>query len=387
MDRQPSLRLDPNTGFLADPNGQRVCALLESGGHQALFVGGCVRNAVFGAPASDVDIATDAHPDEVMTLAKAHGVRAVPTGIEHGTVTLVLNNVPFEVTTFRRDVATDGRRAVVAFSDRMEDDARRRDFTMNALYADRHGELYDPVGGLPDAQARRVRFIDDPVQRIQEDYLRILRFFRFGAWYADAALGWDADALSAIAQTLDGLRSLSAERVGSEMIKLLAAPDPAPAVAVMARTGVLRTLLPGADPTLLGPVVHLEGAAPLDPVTRLATLGGQGVAERLRLSRRQQKQLDMTRTLAGTTRGLRALGQVGGDAAAGAAVLRAAMTNTPLPGGWRDDIAVGARATFPVTAADLPTLDGPALGQRLKALKQDWLASDLSLTKTQLLDG
>lgn len=252
MDRQPSLRLDPNTGFLADPNGQRVCALLESGGHQALFVGGCVRNAVLGAPASDVDIATDAHPDEVMTLAKAHDVRAVPTGIEHGTVTLVLDNVPFEVTTFRRDVATDGRRAVVAFSDRMEDDARRRDFTMNALYADRHGELYDPVGGLPDAQARRVRFIDDPVQRIQEDYLRILRFFRFGAWYADAALGWDADALSAIAQTLDGLRSLSAERVGAEMIKLLAAPDPAPAVAVMARTGVLHTLLPGADPTLLG---------------------------------------------------------------------------------------------------------------------------------------
>ncbi|MEO0704030.1 MAG: CCA tRNA nucleotidyltransferase, partial [Pseudomonadota bacterium] len=185
MDRQPAFRLDPNTGFLADPKGQTVCRTLEDAGHMAYFVGGCVRNAVMGVAASDVDIATDATPDDVMRIADAAGLRAVPTGIDHGTVTLVIDGTPFEVTTFRRDVATDGRRAVVAFSGDMEEDARRRDFTMNALYADRHGWLHDPVVGLADAQARRVRFIDDPVQRIREDYLRILRFFRFSAWYAD----------------------------------------------------------------------------------------------------------------------------------------------------------------------------------------------------------
>ena len=189
MDRQPAFRLDPDTGFLADPKGQTICAALEGAGHAAFFVGGCVRNAVMGVAASDVDIATDATPDRVMDIAKAAGMRAVPTGVEHGTVTLVTLGVPFEVTTFRKDVATDGRRAVVAFSSDMDADARRRDFTMNALYADRHGWVHDPVGGLPDAQARRVRFIDDPVQRIREDYLRTLRFCRFSAWYADPGLG------------------------------------------------------------------------------------------------------------------------------------------------------------------------------------------------------
>ncbi len=388
MDRQPAFRLDPDTGFLADPKGQTICAALEGAGHAAFFVGGCVRNAVMGVAASDVDIATDATPDRVMDIAKAAGMRAVPTGVEHGTVTLVILGVPFEVTTFRKDVATDGRRAVVAFSSDMDADARRRDFTMNALYADRHGWVHDPVGGLPDAQARRVRFIDDPVQRIREDYLRTLRFCRFSAWYADPGLGWDPDALAAIADTLAGLETLSAERVGSEMLKLLAAPDPVPAVAVMAQVGVLGVVLPGADPRLLGPLVHSEGHTTPDPITRLAALGGQDVGNALRLSKRQSKQLDLTRTLAGTTRGFRVLGHLGGHAAAtGAALLRSAMLETALPVGWENEIAEGVDAVFPVNAADLPDLEGPALGQRLKALKQDWLASNLSLSKAALLGG
>ncbi|WP_299684540.1 CCA tRNA nucleotidyltransferase [uncultured Tateyamaria sp.] len=365
-----------------------MCGLLEDAGHCAYFVGGCVRNAVMGVAASDVDIATDASPDDVMHIAEEGGVRAVPTGLDHGTVTLVIDGTPYEVTTFRRDVDTDGRRAVVVFSTRMDDDARRRDFTMNALYADRHGWVHDPVGGLRDAQARRVRFIDDPVQRIREDYLRALRFFRFSAWYADPDLGWDADALAAIAETLDGLHTLSAERVGAETLKLLSAPNPAPAVSVMARVGVLARLIPGADDTMIGPVVHMGDAVPADPITRLAALGGQDVGDRLRLSRNQQKQLDAVRSLSGSTRGFRALGYLAGVAAAqGAAILRAATMHTPLPGGWQDEIATGADTKFPVTAADFPDLQGPALGQRLKALKQDWLASDLSLTKEALLGG
>ncbi|WP_415922410.1 CCA tRNA nucleotidyltransferase [Tateyamaria sp. SN6-1] len=385
MDRQPSFQLDPDIGFLADPKGQFVCGLLEDAGHQALFVGGCVRNAIMGVAASDVDIATDAQPTDVMRIAEAAGVRAVPTGIDHGTVTLIVDGTPFEITTFRRDVETDGRRAVVAFSSRVEDDARRRDFTMNALYADRRGVVQDPVGGLRDAQARRVLFIDDPVQRIREDYLRTLRFFRFSAWYADPAQGWDADALAAIADTLDGLQSLSAERVGAEMLKLLSAPDPTPAVSVMAQVGVLGVLLPGAEARMLGPVVHMEDGA-VDPITRLAAVGGENVADRLRLSRKQGKQLEATRTLAGTSRGFRALGHLAGlEAAQGAAILRAALFETPLPEGWQADIASGTSERFPVAASDLPELEGAALGKRLKALKQDWLASDLTLGKDQLL--
>jgi len=172
--------------WLTEPATQQVCRALTEGGAQALFVGGCVRNALLGAPVSDIDITTDAHPERVMALAAAAGIKAVPTGIAHGTVTLVANSIPHEVTTFRRDVETDGRRAVVAFSDSIHEDAARRDFTMNALYARPDGTVLDPLDGLPDLQARRVRFIGDATDRIREDYLRSLRYFRFHAWYGDA---------------------------------------------------------------------------------------------------------------------------------------------------------------------------------------------------------
>ncbi|MEP0940770.1 MAG: CCA tRNA nucleotidyltransferase, partial [Rhizobiaceae bacterium] len=251
MDRRTAAELDPNTPFLSDPPAQNLCAALEAAGFRALFVGGCVRNALLQRPASDIDIATDATPDQVIEVAVQSRFRAVPTGIAHGTVTVVVEGTAFEVTTFRRDVETDGRRAVVAFSKDVAEDALRRDFTMNAIYADRSGAIVDPLDGMPDLRAGRVRFIADADQRIREDYMRTLRFFRFHAYYAAPDEGWDADALAGIAANLDGLETLSAERVGGEMIKLLTAPDPAPALAVMAQTGVLGQVLPGADATLI----------------------------------------------------------------------------------------------------------------------------------------
>ncbi|MGC1488809.1 MAG: CCA tRNA nucleotidyltransferase, partial [Albidovulum sp.] len=208
--------------WITDQDLQLVLRLIRDGGHQALLVGGCVRNGLLGVPVDDVDIATDAHPERVSALAKAAGLRVVPTGIEHGTVTIVANSKPFEVTTFRRDVETDGRRATVAFATNIQDDAARRDFTMNALYADHAGQVIDPLGGLPDLQARRVRFVGGPQDRIREDYLRILRFFRFHARYGDPALGLDADGLAACAELADGIKTLSRERIGHEMRKLLA---------------------------------------------------------------------------------------------------------------------------------------------------------------------
>ncbi|MEZ5798622.1 MAG: CCA tRNA nucleotidyltransferase, partial [Paracoccaceae bacterium] len=248
--------------WITHPGSQALCNLLAGAGFQALFVGGCVRNALLDAPVADIDISTDARPEVVSSLANAAGFRVVPTGIDHGTVTVIVEKVPFEVTTFRRDVETDGRRAVVAFSDRIEEDAGRRDFTMNALYARADGTLIDPLNGLPDLLARRVRFVGDAETRIREDYLRILRFFRFHAWYGDPDQGLDAEGLAASAAFSAGIETLSGERLAAEMAKLLTAPDPAPAVAAMAQGGVLGRVLPGADHRSLAPLVHFEAGRP-----------------------------------------------------------------------------------------------------------------------------
>ena len=354
--------------WLTSPATQRVCKALTDGGAQALFVGGCVRNALLGAPVSDIDISTNVHPDRVMDLAKAAGIKAVPTGIEHGTVTLVQDGEPFEITTFRRDVETDGRRAVVAFADTIEEDAARRDFTMNAIYARPDGTVIDPLGGLPDLHARRVRFIGTAAHRIREDFLRSLRFFRFHAWYGDAEAGFDADALAAIADNLDGLELLSRERVGAETLKLLGAPDPAPSVAAMRTSGVLGALLPGADDRALAPVVHFEGELGLspDPLLRLAAVGGAEVAGTLRLSKAQLKAVDALREAASGTASAAELGyRLGAEQALAAMVLRSALLEMPLVRDVKQDVAKGAQAVFPISAKDLmDTHTGRELGQR-----------------------
>ncbi len=375
--------------WIREPGLQRVCAVLTDAGHQALLVGGCVRNALLGAPVSDMDIATDARPETVIDLAEKAGIKAVPTGIDHGTVTLVANGIPHEVTTFRQDVETDGRRAVVAFADDVAEDARRRDFTMNALYARADGTVIDPLGGLPDLQARRVRFIENPAQRIEEDYLRILRFFRFHAWYGDAQAGLDPEALAAIASHLDGLPKLSRERVGAEITKLLCAPDPAPSVAAMRSVGVLGVVLPGADDTALAPLVHLEQvhATPPDAMRRLAVLGGQDVADRLRLSKSNTRHLDTLRAGIEADMPPAILGyRYGGQTARDILLLRAAMMGQPVAPGALDQADHGAAQVFPIKAADLmPDYQGPALGARLAELEERWIASGFALTREQLL--
>jgi poly(A) polymerase len=374
--------------WLAQPGTQTLCGALEAAGYRALFVGGCVRNALLGVSVADVDIATDARPETVTRLAEAAGLRVVPTGIEHGTVTVIAGGVPHEVTTFRRDVETDGRRAVVAFADDVTEDAARRDFTMNALYADARGNVIDPLGGLPDLVARRLRFVGDAHQRIREDYLRILRFFRFHAHYGDPGQGMDAEALAASAELAEGVDGLSRERIGSEIRKLLAAPDPAPAVAAMAQAGVLARVLPGSDPRALAPLVHLEGDLPPRWQRRLAALGGQEVEERLRLSRADAAVLAALRDAVGRGWSPAALGwKLGAEGGRDAVLLRAALLESPLPTDWQTDVARGAASVVPVTAIDLmPDLQGAALGARLKEIEARWLASDLRLTRSDFLD-
>ncbi|MGP9790433.1 CCA tRNA nucleotidyltransferase [Roseinatronobacter sp. NSM] len=370
--------------WLTNPRTQTVLGVLGAAGHQAYVVGGCVRNAVLGVAVTDVDIATDARPERVQELAQAAGLRAVPTGLAHGTITVIVDGEGFEVTTFRRDVATHGRHATVAFATDLAEDAARRDFTMNALYADAQGTVLDPLGGMADLRARRVRFVGDARARIHEDYLRILRFFRFHAQYGDPTQGLDADALDACARGAQGMGQLSAERIGAEMRKLLAAPDPAPAVAAMAQCGVLAQVLPGADAQALARLTHLEGGLPPRWLRRLLVLGGQG--DRLRLTRSEARDLKQAQAGIASLQGPVELGyRLGVDLGGDVIVARAALLESALPPDWQAQLQRGAQAVFPVRAADLPHLGGPALGAELKALEQRWLASQLQLSRKDLL--
>ncbi len=373
------MRIDGD--WLAHPGTQGLLAMLEGSGHRALLVGGCVRNAVLGDPVGDVDIATDAWPTTVMQIAVMSGFRVIPTGVEHGTVTIVAGGRAHEVTTFRRDIDTDGRHATVAFAETVEEDAARRDFTMNALYADAAGVVIDPLDGLPDALARRVRFVGEAEARIREDYLRILRFFRFHAVIRAPEIA--ADGLAACAALAEGVDGLSRERVGAEMRKLLAATDPAPAVAAMRAAGVLRRVLPGADDRALAPLVHLEAGRPPRWLRRRAALGGEGD---LRLSRAEAAALERLEAAADGGDPAALAWHHGAETAEDAILLRAARTGTPLPDSWEAEVAKGAAAVFPLTAADLmPGLQGPALGAALRAAETAWVASGFRLTREDLL--
>ncbi|MBE1296754.1 CCA tRNA nucleotidyltransferase [Phycobacter azelaicus] len=377
--------------WLSAPETQAVFAALTADGADAFVVGGCVRNALLGVAVSDIDIATNATPETVLDLAKKAGIRAVPTGIEHGTVTLIEGGIPHEVTTFRKDVATDGRRAVVAFATDIAEDAARRDFTVNALYARPDGSIVDPLGGMQDLKARRIRFIGTAQDRIREDYLRSLRYFRFHAWYGDQEAGFDPDALAAIAANLDGLERLSRERVGAELLKLLGAPDPAPAISVMRQTGVLGQILPGSEDRALAPLIHLEEEAGLkpDPIRRLASIsGGADLQGALRLSKEQVRKLDRIYEAATGTMGAGELGyRLGAEQGCDALLLRAALMEQPLETAALEEVGQGASQTLPVAARDLmPDLSGAALGAALKRLEAEWIASDFALDRRALLN-
>lgn len=375
--------------WLTNPATRQVMRMLTQGGYQAYFVGGCVRNALLGLAVADIDIATNALPDRVMALAGAAGLGAVPTGIEHGTVTVLSSGLAHEITTFRRDVRSDGRHAVVEFSDDLTEDARRRDFTMNALYATENGSLYDPLDGIGDLRAGRVRFVGNADDRIKEDYLRALRFFRFYAWYGDCASGMDADALAAISVNLGGLDTLSRERVGAEVKKLLSAVDPAPAIGSAAQVGVLARILPGADHHFLAPLVALDATETPSAIRRLAVLGGANVADDLRLSRKENRNLALLRTEMGTARPIAELAyRHGAVVATDIELLRAAIFERPVAPDLGVELTEGEAAEFPVKPADLmPEFQGPALGACLKELEQRWISSHFSLSKSQLLDG
>lgn len=376
--------------WLTAPQTVAVLEALEARGGEGRFVGGCVRDALVGRLVADIDIATALKPETVVEAVRAAGLKAIPTGIEHGTVTVVSGGRPFEVTTLRRDVTTDGRRATVAFTEDWAEDAGRRDFRLNALYADRTGVVFDPTGeGLADALAGRIVFVGEPDRRIREDYLRILRFFRFRAWFGKGEP--DAAALEACARLKDGLEQLSAERVSSELLKLLAAPEPRAAVHLMAETGVLEKVLPWAHSgRLFLPMIRISG----DPVLRLSSLlpeDGEIVreaAQRLRLSNAQKARL--VEALADDE----AVEPGMSEAAARAALYRLgrqafrdrlARAWAAAPGRAEEAGALNAladgwtRPQFPISGADLKAAGlapSPAMGRILAALEAWWVDED-----------
>ena len=385
--------------WMTEPKAAAVLDALEAAGGTdcARFVGGCVRNTLIGRPVSDIDIATVLSPQAVTEALKAAGLKAVPTGIEHGTVTAISGGQPFEITTLRRDVATDGRRAVVAFTDDWAEDAQRRDFTLNSLYARRDGSLFDPTGqGVADARAGRIVFVGEAEARVREDYLRILRFFRFFAWYgAEPA---DAVALAACEALRGDLKTLSAERVSKEFLKLLAADDPRPAVALMDRTGVLGEVLPPPiDLARFHALVAIEDEQLFenDPVLRLAALlpddqvGAAAFAARLRLSNGERDRLvaalapESFKSWMSPREIRRAVYRLGPQVFRDRAKLAwARASGTAATMQWRGMIALGEGWTapaFPLTgdeviAAGVPK--GPMVGQVLREVEDWWIDHD-----------
>lgn len=397
---QPAGRIDP-PAWMTAPETKAVLAALRTGGATPRFVGGCVRDAVLGRAGRDIDIATPESPDTVMARLKAAKIHAVPTGIEHGTVTAVIGKRHFEITTLRTDIETYGRRAKVAFTDDWAGDAARRDFTINALYADADGTLYDPTGGLSDLAAGRVRFVGRAAERIREDALRILRFFRFFARFGRGEP--DGEAMAACRDAAASLAILSGERVAGELVRLLAADDPMPALKLMVGIGVLQRLLPDGDGIVrLERLVAIERTLGLaDAWRRLAALlpaqpdAIQRVAEALRLSNAERVRLLaiaapaeplpvpldaraarrlLYRAGADTFRDLVLLDWAGGRIADGRA--------------WFELAATWPKPDFPLGGADAKALgmtEGRALGDALRAVEAWWIAGDFQADRAACL--
>jgi len=401
------MKLDPNHhNWLQDEAAQTLFAAFPDASLR--FVGGCVRNALMGHPVGDIDLASQLEPDAMMDALKAANIRYVETGVAHGTITAVIKGTPYEITSLRKDVETDGRRAVVSFTTDWAVDALRRDLTVNALYADISGQVFDPLGeGIDDLKAKRFRFAGDAGQRITEDYLRLLRYFRFIAWYGgDNPL--DKEALAACREHQSGLKSLSAERVWSEIKKLLSAPNPSRAVRIMSQQGILETLLresSNADGLeLYVKLEQREGLAP-DPLARLMAMSAREplqmvlLAKRLKMSKAETERLRgwaedgaVLDPYAQDREKYQAIYKSGTAVVIDRARLRAAGEPDVIKSAhWISLAALAAdwtRPEFPLSGKDLIAAGvepGPAMGRAMKALEALWVRSGFTADKDKLL--
>jgi poly(A) polymerase len=400
----PATKLD--AAWLREGPLARLLAALNADGDEARAVGGAVRNALLGEPVHEIDVATTAEPKTVISRVNSAGFKAVPTGIDHGTVTVVIDGRPFEVTTLREDVETFGRHATVRFGRDWKKDAERRDFTMNALSAGADGFVHDYVGGIADLNVRRVRFIGDAATRIAEDYLRILRFFRFHAWYGRGFL--DAEGLHACIAGRAGLDQLSRERVRMELMKLLVAPHATPVLATMSEAGILGRVL-GGVPLLASfeNMAKVEAAtgAPADPVQRLGALGvllsedAGRLFQRLRLSNVEHERLismgdawwSIKPSDEKAARVL--LYRVGSQCFIDRVLVAWARSHEGAADkNWKTLAELQQRwavPVFPLKSADFISRgieQGPGLGTALRAAEEAWIAADFPMDMRSLQD-
>jgi poly(A) polymerase len=396
-----------HASWLKAPETRALLGALEAarpGGSR--FVGGCVRNTLMMREVDDIDIATQMTPDRVTEVAREAGFAAHPTGIEHGTVTVVVNHRPFEITTLRRDVSTDGRRATVAFTEDWNEDAQRRDFRLNALYASPAGEIFDPTsGGIEDARTGRVIFIGDAHTRIREDYLRILRFFRFNAWYARGPI--DPHGLAACADLVAGLDTLAAERVWKEVKKLLSAPDARAAWEAMEAVEVRARALPDlTNHARLDGLMSLEAdlMLPVDPLTRAAAAlrdeaGARVFSQRLKLSNEERARLvaalgDDARIVSymSLREMRRALYALGAETFRDRVMLAWAEAGAAKTSQWRALLAHAAMWRRPklelsgedVMAAGVPA--GPKVGQVMREVEAWWVDADFPDDRLSIIE-
>jgi poly(A) polymerase len=402
--RKAALPSLADADWLRRPALLRVFEALDARGVATRAVGGAVRDALLGLPVREVDLATTAKPDRVMALARKAGLKAIPTGIEHGTVTVVADGASFEVTTLRRDVETFGRHATVAFTEDWEQDARRRDFTLNALYAGRDGTVFDPLGGYEDVVAGRVRFIGDAEARIKEDYLRILRFFRFNAYYGKGA--YDTEGLGASVRLRDGLEQLSAERIKAELWRLLVAPGAATAVEALFDYGLLAGLL-GCAPRLdrfnrLVEIERAQGLAP-DAARRLSALAvfvqedAPRLAARFKLSNAEQSVLALgaigpdALSLPDENAAKRLLYRRGADDFRDSVLLAWAGSGAADDPDWQAALDLPERwqaPVFPLRGADLVetgAFKGPEIGETLRRFEAEWVEGGFAGSRDELL--
>jgi len=391
----------PLQPWMKDGATRAVLAALGAEGQEVRFVGGCVRDALLGLAVSDVDMATPDQPAEVMRLLARAGIKTVATGLSHGTITAISGGKPYEVTTLRTDVETFGRHARVAFTDDWRADAARRDFTMNALSCNARGELWDYFGGIADARAGRVRFVGDPRERIAEDYLRLLRFFRFLAHYGRGEV--DAVALAAASEAAPKLAQLSGERIRDELLKLLAARDPIATLRLMQQQRILASVLPEAQE--VGRLERLLTLHPdADPLLRLAALlacdsdCALTIAARLRLSNAERDRLaELCRRPLAIRAGMerkalrRKLYRHGRNSIVDWLYLAASDAKSSRAQLERDlhELAQQPDLAFPLRGRDLLALgarSGPELGQLLKELESWWIARDFEPDRAALLE-
>ncbi len=387
------IRIDPET--ILTPGVRSVLRALRAGGAVARLVGGCVRDAILEESLGDRDVAVDVPPHEAVRLLEAKGIAVKPIGIGFGSVlALPPTGGGYHVTSLRADIETDGRWPVVRFGSDWVEDARRRDFTMNALYADEEGAVFDPIGGIGDLRARRVRFIGSPADRVREDYLRILRFFRFHAWYGTGPM--NSAGLRACAAEADRIAGLSGERIGNEMRRLLAAPDPAGAVVEAKKAGVLDQVLPGSEPGALGTLVALErrlGIAPDWKRRWLLLSAGVAAGPRGRwpLSRSEERDL-RARLAAWKSRPVPIEAGYRWGAAAGsdAMLVRAARGEGDVSAADLADARRAAGADLPIQAADLIGAGlkmGPEVGRALRRAERYWLLRGMQAGCEELIEA